>query len=75
MTPPGEFLAFAASILGIPRESARMDTAYGSIPQWDSVMHIRLVLELEERFGFQVPVGEIADARTLGALFAYACKN
>ena len=70
-----EFLDFASSILGIPASSAEMSLSCGSIPQWDSVMHIRLVLELEERFGFQVPVGEIADARTLGALFAYACKN
>ena len=67
-----EFLDFAAGILGIPPPEAAMSLSCGSIPQWDSVMHIRLVLELEEHFGFQVPVGEIAEVKTLGGLYGYA---
>ena len=47
-----------------------MDTAYGSIPQWDSVMHLKLTLELEARYGFTTPVDEIARTLTLGAFYA-----
>lgn len=65
-----EFLDFAASVLGILPESATMDTAYGSIPEWDSVMHLRLVMELENRYGFETPLAEIATTRTLGEFFA-----
>lgn len=70
MKDPAEFLRFAASVLGIPPESAAMDTAFGSIPQWDSVAHLRLVLELETRYGFETPVDEIAATLTLGAFYA-----
>ena len=67
-----EFFDFAADVLGVPRGSAGPETAMGSIPQWDSIMHIRLTLELEERFGFQVPLEKIAETRTLGAFLAFA---
>lgn len=45
------FLAFAARLFGVDRASLSPDTAYGSLPQWDSVAHLRLVMEAEKRFG------------------------
>ena len=45
------FVAFAAKLFGVDRASLSPDTEYGSIPQWDSVAHLRLVMEAEKRFG------------------------
>lgn len=45
------FLAFAAKAFGVDRASLSPDTEYGSITQWDSVAHLRLVMEAEKRFG------------------------
>ena len=59
------FVAFAASLFGVPREELSPDTAYGSIPAWDSVNHLRLVMEAENRFGTHYPLETIPGLRTL----------
>ena len=45
------FIAFAADLLGVGREALSGETAFGDLPQWDSVNHLRLVMEAEKRFG------------------------
>lgn len=50
------FVAFVAQVLKVPREGLSGDTAYGSIPEWDSVNHLRLVMEAEPRFGVRYPL-------------------
>ena len=53
------FCAFAAATLGVPRGALTPETAYGSIPEWDSVMHLRLVMETEARYGSSIPLEAI----------------
>ena len=65
-----EFFDFAAQILGVPRESVSTDTAYESIPEWDSVMHLRLVMEIQDRFGVDIPIERVPDLKTLGDFFS-----
>jgi acyl carrier protein len=60
-----EFLSFAAAVLGVPREALSPDTACGDITEWDSVMHLRLVMETEARYGVSIPLEEIPALRTL----------
>ena len=71
MAAEREFLDFVAGILGVPPESLSLDTAYGSLPEWDSVMHLRLTLEIESRFGVEIPIDEIAAVTTLGGFYRY----
>ena len=71
MVQEHDFLSFVAGLLDVPDESLALDTAYGSIPEWDSVMHIRLVLEIESKYNVEVPVDEIADIKTLGGFYRY----
>lgn len=59
------FLAFAAGVLDVSRESLSGSTAYESIPEWDSVNHLRLVMEAEKRFGVSYPLERIPEMRTL----------
>lgn len=61
-----EFLAFVAELFEVPESTVSLETAYGSFPQWDSVMHLRLVMEVEERFGLSIPFERIPEIRTLG---------
>ena len=65
-----EFFDFAAQILGVPRESISTATAYESIPEWDSVMHLRLVMEIQDRFGVDIPIERVPDLKTLGDFFS-----
>lgn len=66
-----EFLRFVAEVLEVPVAALSLETAYGQLPAWDSVMHLRLVLEIGERYGVEIPVDEIAGIRTLGQFYSY----
>jgi len=59
------FVAFAAEVLGVDRAALSGATARGAIPEWDSVAHLRLVMEAEKRFGTFYPIETIPAIRTL----------
>lgn len=71
MVAERDFLTFVAGILGVPAEALSLDTAYESIPEWDSVMQLRLTLEIESEYGVEIPIDKVADTLTLGAFYAY----
>ena len=71
MTIEKDFLSFVAGIFEVPAESISLETAYESIPQWDSVMQLRLVLELSNEYGVEIPVDEIANIKTLAEFYKY----
>jgi len=54
-----EFFELAARIFGVDRASIDGATAYESIPGWDSVNHLRLVMEAEREFGVRYPLERI----------------
>lgn len=66
-----DFLAYVAGILEVAPESISLDTSYESIPEWDSVMQLRLTLEIGTEYGVEIPVDEIANIKTLGQFFGY----
>lgn len=61
----GAFAAFAAELLGLDRVSVGDELGMGSVPAWDSVMHLRLVMEAEKRFGCSYPLEVIPSIRTV----------
>ncbi len=71
MVQEHDFLSFVAGVLDVPAENLALGTAYGSIPEWDSVMHLRLTLEIESRYNVEIPVDEIADVKTLDGFYRY----
>lgn len=71
MTTEKEFLTFVAGILDVPVDRISLETAYESIPEWDSVMQLRLTLEIGTEFNVEIPVDEIADIKTLGGFYSY----
>lgn len=60
-----EFFALAARVFGTDRASIDGATAYESIPGWDSVNHLRLVMETERAFGVKYPLERIPSLMTL----------
>lgn len=71
MVEEKSFLAFVAGIFEVPAESLSLDTAYESIPVWDSVMQLRLTLEIGAEYNIDIPVDEIADIKTLAGFYKY----
>ena len=69
MVSKEELFAFAADVLGVPPESLSFETTYASIPEWDSMAQLRLVTEMEKRWGVAVPFAEVTRATSLWELF------
>lgn len=59
------FLQFAAKVLKVSREKITGTLKYGEIPEWDSVSHLRLVMESERKFGSVFPLERIPAISTL----------
>ena len=69
-----DFLEFVAALFEVEKGAISMASEYMLIPQWDSVMHLRLVMELEARFGVQIPLERISELRTLGSIYELISK-
>lgn len=59
------FLAFAARILKVERAVLSGATEYASLPEWDSVNHLKLVMETEAMFEVSYPLERVPFLRTL----------
>ena len=50
-----------AQVLKLPRDQIHDGLAYNSVPQWDSVAHMALVVALEEAFDIMLDTDDIID--------------
>jgi acyl carrier protein len=57
-----------ASALHVPADQVAEDSSGQTIPQWDSVGHMNLVLALEERFNTSFTVEEIMAMRDVATI-------
>ena len=69
-----EFLIFIASILGIKRSELTEETSYGSIEQWDSLMHIRLIAEIEDKYDVDIPMDEVENIKKIKDFYNFIRK-
>ena len=68
---PQAFLELAADVFGVGAEALSPDTEFGSIEGWDSVNHLRLVMETEAKFGKPIPLEAVPGLRTLADFGPY----
>ena len=66
-TRESEFLSFVSGLLG--RELNSLDLRQGDVSEWDSVMHLRLVLELEEKYAIHIPIDQVPKIASLRDFF------
>ena len=66
-----EFLEFVETVLDVGREGLSLETAFGSIPEWDSVMHLRLVMEIQDHYGVDILLEKVPELKTLGDFYAF----
>jgi acyl carrier protein len=57
----------AADVFGVEAASLSASSSPESVEAWDSVMHLNLVLALEQRFNIALPPEAIEKIKTLGA--------
>lgn len=66
-----EFINFIAEIMGVDASTLSEDTAYGQIEKWDSLMHLRLIMEVEDKYDTEIPIDEVPNIKTLRDLYGY----
>lgn len=66
-----EFLNFIAGIMEVDPSELNGGTAYGQFEKWDSLMHIRMVMEVEDKYDIEIPIDEVPEIKTLEALYEY----
>lgn len=66
-----EFIYFIAGVMDVEPESLTEETAYGSIEKWDSLMHMRMVMEIEEEYDVEIPIEEIPNIKTIKDFYSY----
>ncbi len=68
---PQAFFELAADVFGVDVETLSPETAFGSIEGWDSVNHLRLVMETESQFGNPIPLEVVLALKTLADFRPY----
>ena len=67
--PEQDFLSFAARVFGVAPTALSLDTAYETIPEWDSVMQLRLAMEVEAAYAVRLPFELVPEMKTLRAFY------
>lgn len=63
-----KFLDFVAEIMEVDEVS--MDTPYKE-GNWDSMMMLTLIMELEAEYGVSIPMESLGDVKTLADMYAF----
>jgi acyl carrier protein len=66
-----EFFSLIAGILEVDASMLTLNTKRSEISSWDSLAHIRMAAELEERLGAHIPIEVLGDIETLGGFYKY----
>ncbi len=66
-----EFLRFIADIMDVPVEDLSLETSYKSIPEWHSLMHLRLVAEIQDQYDVVIPMDKVTDIKKLADFYCY----
>ena len=51
-----EFLSFIADILEVDKNTLTLETSQDDVETWDSLMQLRLLGEIEAKYGVMIPV-------------------
>lgn len=66
-----DFLNFIAGLFECEPEGVSMDTAYGEHEKWDSMMMLRLIMEVEEEYEISIPLEDAWKIKTLADVYRY----
>ena len=69
-----EFLDFIAEIFDCNPKELSLDTTPDDVELWDSLMQLRLVGEISEKYDVEIPISEVADIKSLREFYNYIIK-
>lgn len=74
MVAPDQIRGVIAESLQVPMESLTDDLSFGSVPEWDSVNHISLMLALETAFDLSISDDDVIDLTSVGSIVSYVAR-
>ena len=66
-----DLIGFIARVMEVDPSELSEDTEYGSVEKWDSLMHMRLVMEIEEEYDIEIPIEEIPNITSIKDFYQY----
>jgi acyl carrier protein len=64
-----------ASALQVDASEITPETAFGDLPQWDSMGHMEVMLALESEFGLEIDADTISNLTSVPAIVAHLEKD
>ncbi|MBF8272235.1 MAG: putative acyl carrier protein [Magnetococcales bacterium] len=58
-------VAIIADVLKLPKDVVDLEWMFGDVPQWDSLKHVAIITQVEERFGLVFDVDQITDLESV----------
>jgi len=69
-----KLLDVISDVLGIEKTKIFLETKRTDIEKWDSLAHIQLVAEIEDRFGVSIPIEEVAAIKKISDFMKFVEK-
>ena len=66
-----DFIEFIAGVMNVDSSELNENTSYGTIDKWDSLMHMRLVMAIEEEYDVEIPIEDIPNIKSLKDFYNY----
>jgi len=64
-----------AEALQVPMDTVRPDLRFGDLPQWDSMGHMEIMMQLEMQMGIEVNADTISMLISIPAICDHLAKN
>ena len=72
---PAHVQQLIASTLGIAAEQITPELEFNSIPEWDSLSHVNLMLTLETHLGTEIDADLMVTLTSVRAICEFATRN
>lgn len=66
-----KFINFVAERFECDPSELTLDTSYGVYEKWDSIMMLRLTMEIEDAYNVSIPIEAVGKIKTLSDLYEY----
>ena len=66
-----EFLSFISDILEVDKSTLTLETYQDDVETWDSLMQLRLLGEIEAKYGVMIPMEQISTIKKLNDFYQY----
>lgn len=65
------FLTFVAKILEVEPGTITLDTVPDDVPEWDSLKHLQLSMEICDEYGVDISIDKITTVKKLGDFYKF----